>query len=534
MIDQKPPQEIDAEESILASCILVREDREKVFNSLSPEDFYLKANRIIFEKCMELQGNGEHIETAAIYAALSEDDKKFVKAEFLGRLTGTVPVAVNIDDCIKRVKDAAKYRRAIELCNAIAKNAHRSDSEALERLTLQLAVEIKEPEVDPAEQKDSDLSFPYQVIQGAGGYYANVISEYSEAPQQFTFMAYLTLLGCAVSPSLKIKTFLDTQPRLYTVLVGESALARKSTIINKTVKHFRSNIINFNVRYGIGSPEGLQKIVDSTDTVTLKPSGILLVFDEFKSFVDKATIKNSVLLPCINTLFEINIYENVTKSNHINIQNAYISMLAATTKLTYETIYDDKFTRIGFPNRVFLVPGSGERKFSIPPEIPEYEEAKLNENLIKILKHVGDDMALELTPEARSIYDDWYMNRMEQSVHALRLDTYSLRLMMLLAINNLKSEIDAETVKHAIDLCNWQLEVRKMCDPIDADNAIAKMEETIRRHLRRVSLKVWQLKKKVHVERTGLYIFEMAKNNLQKAGEIGWDKRNKVWFLAKH
>ncbi len=209
MIDQKPPQEIDAEESILASCILVREDREKVFNSLSPEDFYLKANRIIFEKCMELQGNGEHIETAAIYAALSEDDKKFVKAEFLGRLTGTVPVAVNIDDCIKRVKDAAKYRRAIELCNAIAKNAHRSDSEALERLTLQLAVEIKEPEVDPAEQKDSDLSFPYQVIQGAGGYYANVISEYSEAPQQFTFMAYLTLLGCAVSPSLKIKTFLD-------------------------------------------------------------------------------------------------------------------------------------------------------------------------------------------------------------------------------------------------------------------------------------------------------------------------------------
>jgi len=47
-------------------------------------------------------------------------------------------------------------------------------------------------------------------------------------------------------------------------------------------------------------------------------------------------------------------------------------------------------------------------------------------------------------------------------------------------------------------------------------------------------LKEWQLKKRVHVERTGLYIFEMAKNNLQKAGEIGWNKGSKTWFLIEH
>jgi hypothetical protein len=260
-------------------------------------------------------------------------------------------------------------------------------------------------------QKDQ-LEFPFHIMQGVAGYYANVLSDYTEAPHQFTFMSYLTILGCVLSPILKIRTFLDTQPRMYTVLVGESALARKSTIINKTVKHFKSNIIDFNVRYGLGSPEGLQKIVESTDTVTLKPSGILLVFDEFKSFVDKATIKNSVLLPCVNTLFEINIYENVTKNNHINIQNAHISMLAATTKLTYETIYDDKFTRIGFPNRVFLVPGSSEKKYSLPPQISESEQNHLNSNLIDVFKHVGDSKTLDLTPEAKRIYHDWYMNRM--------------------------------------------------------------------------------------------------------------------------
>ena len=68
-----------------------------------------------------------------------------------------------------------------------------------------------------------------------------------------------------------------------------------------------------------------------------------------------------------------------------------------------------------------------------------------------------------------------------------------------------------------------------MYDPIDADNAIAKMEEKIRRNLSNIPLKEWKLKDNVHVERTGLYIFECAKENLRKAGEIIWNKTEKQW-----
>jgi hypothetical protein len=77
-------------------------------------------------------------------------------------------------------------------------------------------------------------------------------------------------------------------------------------------------------------------------------------------------------------------------------------------------------------------------------------------------------MELGLSQAGREIYHNWYLN-VESSIHAKRLDVYALRLMALLAVNNLKGEVDEETIRKAIALCDWQLEVRKLCDPIDAE-----------------------------------------------------------------
>ncbi len=332
VLDLKPPQEIDAEESILASILLDHENRDKVFEALTREDFYSTANRIVFEKCSELKNNGSAIETADIYSALSVDEKKYVKADFLYNLTDRVPVAVNIEDYIKRIKDAAKYRRAIELCNAVAKSAEKSDSEAVTKLTRQLVNETEEPKKSLSEQKDNDSLFPYQVLTGAAGYFADVHSECIEAPIQFLFMAYLTGLGATISSRLTIRSMLRTQPRLFTVLLGGSATERKSTAVGTVINHFKSVLKkDFNACWGIGSAEGLQKVLKKKDELEQKPIGTLLAFDELKAFVSKCNIDSSVLLPIVNTLFESNIYESHTKKSDIAIDDAYLSLLAAST-----------------------------------------------------------------------------------------------------------------------------------------------------------------------------------------------------------
>jgi len=99
------------------------------------------------------------------------------------------------------------------------------------------------------------------------------------------------------------------------------------------------------VCWGVGSAEGLQKRLK-------KNNKLLLCFDEFKSFVGKCQAQGSVLLPCVNSLFELNHYENHTKNSEVVIDDAFLTILAASTVQTYENTWTRQFTDIGFNNRM--------------------------------------------------------------------------------------------------------------------------------------------------------------------------------------
>ena len=122
---------------------------------------------------------------------------------------------------------------------------------------------------------------------------------------------------------------------------------------------------------------------------------------------------------------------------------------------------------------------------------------------------------------------------LEKSVHAKRLDVYALRFMALLAINQKKKIVDADIVNKATRLMDWQLSVRRLHDPIDSDSLIGKTEERIRRLLQAGPKKEWELKRLVHVDRTGLWPFMQALRNLQAGREIKWNKVTKNYEFLK-
>ena len=390
--------------------------------------------------------------------------------------------------------------------------------------------------------KDRDeslsLSFPFDVIKGAAGYYTNVYSSYMEIPKQFLFLSYLTCLGAVLSKKIRLKSALRTQPRLYTVLVGESAFDRKSTAIEYTVDHFEKIIESFVSCWGLGSAEGLQKVLrkkrKELEEKEIKEFGFILAFDELKAFVNKCKIESSVLLPCINTLFESNKYENHTQKASLEINDAQISLLGASTVQTYETIYNSTFTSIGFPNRIFLVIGTALAKDPFPEEIPRKKITVMEANLKTILNRIGDEKIYDLTEEAKELWHEYYMSINRSSVHSRRLDTYGMRLMMILAANRLKKEIDEEIILDTVKLLNWQYDTRKIYDPIDADTKIARMEESIRRKLfEKGPLQDRELKQATSANRTGLWIYNNALKNLKSAQEIGWSNEDKKHFLIE-
>jgi hypothetical protein len=319
--------------------------------------------------------------------------------------------------------------------------------------------------------------------------------------------------------------------------VAESASDKKSTAIDFPTTHFKNVFEDgeFQLCLGLGSAEGLQRVFKKSAKKSddKKTSRVLLAFDEFKAFVNKCGIRNSILLECVNSLFEINYYENHTKNASFILENAYLSMIGASTIQTYERMYNTAFTTIGFPGRIFLVVGTATKSHSLPGEVSKKKIKVMEENLRLIYDFYKDGYVFEMTDDGWQYYDDWYNRIDRKSIHSKRIDGYCLRLMMLLAMNQFKKYIDIEIIKDAIALCDWQMEVRKVYDPIDADSNIAAMEEKIRRTLNsRGPMKDYQLKQFTQANRVGLWIYENARNNLRKAEEIGYSNDKKTWFVV--
>jgi hypothetical protein len=376
--------------------------------------------------------------------------------------------------------------------------------------------------------------FPMQVITGVAGDFARLYSNYIEPPIEFFFLSFLTCLGSVLANRLTLASEIEQQPRLYTLLLGESATVRKSTAISKTTKFFKEFVEEFfnpdatgpllprfNRMWGAGSAEGLQKGLNES-------SPLLLVIDELKAFMGKCKIQSSVLLPCVNTLFEQNDYQNKTANSDIKLEGVHLSLLSACTVETYESAWDASFTDIGFTNRIFIVPAGGDKRFSMPRRITEKEKQYIKLMLYGMLHWIGEGFELSISESARRKYDKWYDN-LERSIHTKRLDTYAVRFMLLFAVNDFKTEIDEEIVEKAVKLANWQLAMRRQYDPIDAETKVAVMEERIRRRLMIKPHSDRELRQCCNANRSGIRIYQWALDNLKSVGEVSFDSEAKVW-----
>ena len=77
----------------------------------------------------------------------------------------------------------------------------------------------------------------------------------------FFYMGFLTCLGAALADRLTLASELEPQPRLYVVLLGDSAIVRKSTAVSQIVDFFWSTVESFPSSWGVNSAAGLQRFL---------------------------------------------------------------------------------------------------------------------------------------------------------------------------------------------------------------------------------------------------------------------------------
>lgn len=131
-----PPQNLEAEKSVLGAILLDPEAIYKVSEIISESDFYDKTNGLIYASCIELFSGQKPVDVLTLSAVLKK--KKKLNAvggvKFLSEIVSSVPTSAHVEEYANLVKDAAVRRRIIALAGKLEKMSYQEDNELVELL----------------------------------------------------------------------------------------------------------------------------------------------------------------------------------------------------------------------------------------------------------------------------------------------------------------------------------------------------------------------------------------------------------------
>jgi len=388
--------------------------------------------------------------------------------------------------------------------------------------------------------------FPKSAIVGLGKEFVDLYGEHLESPAEFLYTSWHTCFGLAISPYVRLDLHVSSRPRLYTILLGNSALPRKSTAINVALRfwdglppgHLPASDGTL-ARLGRGFFSRLQRMERYGKGEDAQPDErpTLVAYDELRSFVEKSKLKGSLLLPMITSLFEGEEYDGTTAKRKISLRNCKIGLLGASTLDTYEHMWTPDFTDIGLPNRLFILKGTRTKSVALPIAPPEEAQIQLKSRVWELVTKIKAWSAqrggkLSFSPDAKRLWEDYYPEIEKGGIHSKRLDSYAFRWMILLSLSQDEFEVSGRTVEEAIRLIEYELAVRRLYDPIDYESSVAKMEEKIRRVTDGRPGASWPyrvLQQRTHSYRVDDWVLTTALTNLEKAEEMKREGKN-AWI----
>lgn len=136
-----PPQNLEAEMSILSYCLLHGSEIAEIIDILNPGDFYRTASGKIFNACIDLHKQSEPVDILTVSEALksSGDLIGCGGVSYLTEIANDYPIATSPTHTAKIIKTKAVLRRTIELSHSLRKkcfDGHTDPSEILNEALL--------------------------------------------------------------------------------------------------------------------------------------------------------------------------------------------------------------------------------------------------------------------------------------------------------------------------------------------------------------------------------------------------------------
>lgn len=114
-LDRLPPQDIEAEQSVIGAILLENEVLPEIKGFLSPEDFYKDAHKKIYAAMLSLHEKNEPIDLITLTECMSGKNEleSVGGAAYFSAIVNQVPTSANIKHHAKIVKEKADLRRLI-------------------------------------------------------------------------------------------------------------------------------------------------------------------------------------------------------------------------------------------------------------------------------------------------------------------------------------------------------------------------------------------------------------------------------------
>ncbi len=135
MLDRVPPQNIEAEQSVLGSILIEQSAIAKISDILQPEDFYREAHKMVYRAAMILFERGEAIDFITVIDTLRREEslERAGGISYITSLANGVPTAANIVFHAKIVQEKSLLRRLIHAATDIAALGY-AETEEVERV----------------------------------------------------------------------------------------------------------------------------------------------------------------------------------------------------------------------------------------------------------------------------------------------------------------------------------------------------------------------------------------------------------------
>ena len=171
-LQKVPPQNIEAEQSILSAILIDNNTLPEVLEILSKKDFYREVHQKIFSAMVDLFERSEPADLITVTNILKEQGQleSVGGATYLSELVDTIPMATNAAHYAKIIHEKATLRRLIERAASITSRCFedRGDMEEILDFAERSIFDISEDKVKPAFHSLADiLTDTYKAVEQA-------------------------------------------------------------------------------------------------------------------------------------------------------------------------------------------------------------------------------------------------------------------------------------------------------------------------------------------------------------------------------